>query len=53
VTLPITVAPAIFDEEPPVPAPAPGHATHTDEVLLEAGYSADQIMELRIDGAIT
>ena len=52
-TLPVTIAPAIFDEEPPVPAPAPGHATNTDDVLSEIGYSADQIMELRIAGAIT
>jgi len=53
VTLPITIAPAVFDEEPPVPAPAPGHAANTDEVLAEVGYSADQILALRIDGAIT
>ncbi len=53
VTLPVTVAPAIFDEEPPLPAPAPGHAAHTDEVLMEVGYSEDQILGLRIGGAIT
>ena len=52
-TLPITVAPAIFDEEPPLPSPAPGHASDTDEVLAELGYSDEQIMELRISGAIT
>jgi crotonobetainyl-CoA:carnitine CoA-transferase CaiB-like acyl-CoA transferase len=52
-TLPVTIAPAVFDEEPPVPTPAPHHATNTDEVLAEVGYSADQIMALRIDGAIT
>lgn len=53
VTLPVTVAPAIFDEEPPLPSPAPGHASNTDEVLAELGYSEEQIMELRISGAIT
>lgn len=53
VTLPITVAPAIFDEEAPLPSSAPGHASDTDEVLAELGYSDEQIMELRIGGAIT
>jgi crotonobetainyl-CoA:carnitine CoA-transferase CaiB-like acyl-CoA transferase len=52
-TLPITVAPAIFDEEPPVPSPAPRHASSTAEVLAEVGYSEEQIMELRIGGAVT
>jgi crotonobetainyl-CoA:carnitine CoA-transferase CaiB-like acyl-CoA transferase len=52
-TMPITVAPAIFDEEPPLPSPAPGHASDTDEVLAELGYSDEEIMELRIGGAIT
>jgi crotonobetainyl-CoA:carnitine CoA-transferase CaiB-like acyl-CoA transferase len=52
-TLPVTIAPAVFDEQPPVPTPAPHYATNTDEVLAEVGYSVDQIMALRIDGAIT
>ena len=30
----------------------PGHGEHTDEVLREAGYSEDEIMELKITGAI-
>ncbi len=53
VTLPVAIAPAIFDEAPPVPRAAPLHAADTDDVLSEIGYSADQIMELRINGAIT
>ncbi|MEX2293551.1 MAG: CoA transferase [Acidimicrobiales bacterium] len=53
VTLPVTVAPAIFDEEPPVAVPAPEHAADTDDVLVALGYSPNQIMELKIAGAIT
>jgi crotonobetainyl-CoA:carnitine CoA-transferase CaiB-like acyl-CoA transferase len=53
VTLPVTVAPALFDEEAPVPTPAPAHAVHTDEVLQELGYSSDEIVALKVDGAIT
>jgi alpha-methylacyl-CoA racemase len=34
-------------ERPPAPA---GH--HTDEVLAEAGFSADEIAGLRSDGAV-
>jgi crotonobetainyl-CoA:carnitine CoA-transferase CaiB-like acyl-CoA transferase len=52
-TLPITVAPAIFDETPPIPTPAPRHASNTDEVLAEVGFTTEQIMELKIGGAIT
>ena len=52
VSLPVTVAPALFDEEAPVPTPAPSHAAHTDEVLREVGYSQDEVMELKVSGAI-
>jgi crotonobetainyl-CoA:carnitine CoA-transferase CaiB-like acyl-CoA transferase len=53
VILPVTVAPALFDGEAPVPTPAPAHAAHTDEVLEEHGYSWDEIVDLKVDGAIT
>ena len=52
VTLPVTVAPAQFDGEAPVPTPAPSHAAHTDEVLQALGYSWDEIVDLKVDGAI-
>lgn len=53
VTLPITIAPAQFDKEAPVPSPAPGHAVDTDEVLVESGFDREEIMNLKIAGAIT
>ncbi len=53
VTLPVTVAPALFDGEAPVPTPAPAHAAHTDEVLQALGYSWDEIVELKVNGAVT
>jgi crotonobetainyl-CoA:carnitine CoA-transferase CaiB-like acyl-CoA transferase len=53
VTLPVTVAPALFDGEAPVPTRAPAHAAHTDEVLEHLGYSWDEIVELKVSGAIT
>jgi crotonobetainyl-CoA:carnitine CoA-transferase CaiB-like acyl-CoA transferase len=31
---------------------APGHGEHTDEVLAEIGYDMDEILQLKIDGAI-
>jgi crotonobetainyl-CoA:carnitine CoA-transferase CaiB-like acyl-CoA transferase len=31
---------------------APGYGEHTDEVLTEAGYAADQLASLRAAGAI-
>jgi crotonobetainyl-CoA:carnitine CoA-transferase CaiB-like acyl-CoA transferase len=32
--------------------PAPAHGAHTDAVLSEAGYNMDEIIQLKIDGAI-
>jgi crotonobetainyl-CoA:carnitine CoA-transferase CaiB-like acyl-CoA transferase len=52
VTLPVTVAPAQFDEEAPIPSPAPGHARDTDQVLLESGFDWEEIMDLKLAGAI-
>jgi crotonobetainyl-CoA:carnitine CoA-transferase CaiB-like acyl-CoA transferase len=53
VTLPVTIAPAIFDEAPAIPRPAPSHAADTDDVLAAVGYSAEQVMDLKISGAIS
>jgi crotonobetainyl-CoA:carnitine CoA-transferase CaiB-like acyl-CoA transferase len=47
------VAPPVqFDGEPYQTRPGPAHGAHTDEVLLEAGYDMDAILQLKIDGAI-
>jgi crotonobetainyl-CoA:carnitine CoA-transferase CaiB-like acyl-CoA transferase len=32
--------------------PAPAHGAHTDAVLSEAGFNMDEIIQLKIDGAI-
>jgi len=45
-------SPIQFNEEPGSLTRAPDHGEHTDEVLLEAGYDMDQVMELKIAGAI-
>jgi crotonobetainyl-CoA:carnitine CoA-transferase CaiB-like acyl-CoA transferase len=48
----IIASPLQFDETPPDLTRAPEHGEHTDEVLLELGYDMDQIMEMKIKGAI-
>ncbi|ONH58852.1 carnitine dehydratase [Frankia sp. CcI49] len=52
VTYPLVASPAQFDGVAPALAPAPGHGEHTDQVLLEHGYSWDDIVQLKIDGAV-
>jgi crotonobetainyl-CoA:carnitine CoA-transferase CaiB-like acyl-CoA transferase len=37
-------------EVPPPPRPGPDAGQHTDEVLLEAGFSRDEIAALRAGG---
>jgi crotonobetainyl-CoA:carnitine CoA-transferase CaiB-like acyl-CoA transferase len=41
-----------FAPTPEVPGPAPAHGEHTDEVLVELGYSAAEIDRLRSGGAL-
>jgi formyl-CoA transferase len=51
--LKLVAPPAQFDEQPTVPqGPAPELGQHTEEVLLELGYSWDDIAELRDCGGI-
>jgi crotonobetainyl-CoA:carnitine CoA-transferase CaiB-like acyl-CoA transferase len=45
-------SPLQFDEEPPDLTRAPDHGEHTDEVLAELGYDMDQILDLKVKGAI-
>lgn len=44
--------PVQFDEAPPPLRRAPAHGADTDEVLAELGYSWDEIIELKIAGAV-
>ncbi|MET0450901.1 MAG: CoA transferase [Mycobacterium sp.] len=45
--------PVQFDETPVTLTRAPQFAEHTDEVLRELGLSEDELIELKIEGAIT
>ena len=45
-------SPLQFNEEPVTLVPAPEHGEHTDEVLLELGMPMDQILDLKVKGAI-
>ncbi len=51
-TLRLVTPPVQFDGAPYETRPAPRHGAHTDEVLLEVGYDMDEILQLKIDGAI-
>jgi crotonobetainyl-CoA:carnitine CoA-transferase CaiB-like acyl-CoA transferase len=52
-TLPLVSAPAQIDGRVPTLGPAPGHGTDTDTVLAEAGLSEDDIITLKVQGAIS
>ena len=45
--------PVQFDETPAVTTRAPQFSEHTDEVLAEFGYTEEEILQLKIDGAAT
>jgi crotonobetainyl-CoA:carnitine CoA-transferase CaiB-like acyl-CoA transferase len=49
----LVTAPLQLDEVPPRLSRAPDHAEHTDAVLLELGYDMDEVLELKIAGAVT
>jgi crotonobetainyl-CoA:carnitine CoA-transferase CaiB-like acyl-CoA transferase len=51
--LPLIAAPAQFDQEAAGLRPAPEHAADTDTVLLASGLTWDELMELKISGAIS
>ena len=52
-TLPLVNAPAQIDGRPATLRAAPGHGADTDEVLLEAGFTWDDLLRLKVAGAIT
>jgi crotonobetainyl-CoA:carnitine CoA-transferase CaiB-like acyl-CoA transferase len=45
--------PVQFDETPPTLTRAPQFAEHTDEILRWLGRSDDELIELKISGAVT
>jgi crotonobetainyl-CoA:carnitine CoA-transferase CaiB-like acyl-CoA transferase len=45
-------SPVQFDGAPPDLHRAPEHGEHTDDVLTEAGFDMDQILQLKIAGAV-
>jgi crotonobetainyl-CoA:carnitine CoA-transferase CaiB-like acyl-CoA transferase len=51
-TYTLPTVPVQFDERPPVLRRAPEHGEHTEKVLLELGYTWEQISELQDAGAI-
>ena len=48
----IVAAPVQFNETPPVPARAPEHGQHTEEILLELDLDWDDISAAKDSGAI-
>jgi crotonobetainyl-CoA:carnitine CoA-transferase CaiB-like acyl-CoA transferase len=52
-TLPLINAPAQIDGRAAVLRAAPGHGADTDEVLLEAGLTPDDLVRLKVAGAIS
>jgi crotonobetainyl-CoA:carnitine CoA-transferase CaiB-like acyl-CoA transferase len=49
----LVTAPVQFDEAPATLRRAPQFAEHTDELLREFGRDDDQILELKLNGAVT
>jgi crotonobetainyl-CoA:carnitine CoA-transferase CaiB-like acyl-CoA transferase len=52
-SIPLVASPLQFDEQPVPLRPAPDHAAHTDEVLLELGIDWDEIVRLKVAGAVS
>ena len=52
-TLSVAMPPVQFNGHHPDPSPAPELGEHTDEVLLALGYDWDQLVALKVDGAIS
>ncbi len=50
--LPLVPVPALIDGELPQLKRAPEHCEHTDEVLMAAGHSEEEILNLKVGGFI-
>jgi crotonobetainyl-CoA:carnitine CoA-transferase CaiB-like acyl-CoA transferase len=48
----LTTNPVHYDDTPPVFHVMPNHGQHTDEILASLGYSWDDIVELKVSGAV-
>lgn len=51
-TLRLVSPPIQFDGARYQMRPGPAHGAHTDEILQEAGYDMEEILQLKMDGAI-
>ena len=51
-TFGLAASPVQFDHTAPSLTPAPDHGEHTDAVLLELGHTWDEILELKVSGAV-
>lgn len=49
----LVASPVQFDETPPTLHRGPLFAEHTDDILRELGKTDDEIIQLKIDGAVT
>jgi crotonobetainyl-CoA:carnitine CoA-transferase CaiB-like acyl-CoA transferase len=49
----LVASPVQFDETPPVLARSPQFAEQTDDLLRELGRTEDEMIKLKIDGAVT
>ncbi|AEF37752.1 dehydratase [Mycolicibacter sinensis] len=53
VSVSVAMAPIQFESSAPQPVAAPGLGADTDRLLLDAGYDWDELVQMKIDGAIT
>jgi crotonobetainyl-CoA:carnitine CoA-transferase CaiB-like acyl-CoA transferase len=51
-TLSLVTPPVRFDDAPYATRRGPDHGADTDDVLREVGYEMDEIIQLKVDGAI-
>jgi hypothetical protein len=53
VTRELVASPVQFDETAIPCTRAPSFAEHTDDLLREARFSEDELIQLKVDGAVT
>jgi crotonobetainyl-CoA:carnitine CoA-transferase CaiB-like acyl-CoA transferase len=52
VTFPLVASPVMFNEETYALTAAPEHGQHTEELMLEMGYTWDDIIAFKESGAV-